>query len=65
MFKLSSFVISRKTNEPNFKKWQKNLILVLILAHSPPNPQKNVFVGFTSTRCLTLLQDIVCNFKEN
>ena len=27
---------------------------------------KNFFVGITSTRCYTLLPDIiVCNFKEN
>ena len=31
-FKLSSYAISRKTNGPNLKKWQKNLILGLILA---------------------------------
>ena len=64
MFKLSSFVISRKTNEPNFKEWQKNLILVPILVHLTP-PQKMFFVGFTSTGCLALWQDIVCSFKEN
>ena len=65
MFKLSSFVISRKTNEPNFKKWQKNLILVPILVHLTPPPKKMFFVGFTSTGCLALWQDIVCSFKEN
>ena len=40
--KLSSYAISRKTNKPNLKKWQKKLILGPILDHlaqiwSPPN----------------------------
>ena len=30
--KLSLYAISRKTNEPNLRKWQKNLVLGLILA---------------------------------
>ena len=29
-------------------------------------PPKKIFMGFTSTRCYTLLKAIiVCNFKEN
>ena len=45
----------------------KKLILGLILACSCPNlVTKNIFEGFTSTRCYALLQAIiVCNFKEN
>ena len=31
--KLSLYAISRKNNEPNLKKWQKNLILGPILDH--------------------------------
>ena len=31
----------------------------------PPPPKKMFFVGFTSTGCLALWQDIVCSFKEN
>ena len=31
--RLSSYAISRKTNEPNLKKWQKTLILGPILGH--------------------------------
>ena len=45
----------------------KKLILGLVLACFDPKfvPQ-NFFVGFTSTRCYTLLQAItLCNFKEN
>ena len=31
--KLSSYAISRKTNEPNWRKWQKKLVLVIILVY--------------------------------
>ena len=31
--KLSLYAISRKTNEPNLRKWQKNLVLGSILTH--------------------------------
>ena len=36
-FKLSSYAIYRKTSEPNFRKWQKKLILGLILVWLGPN----------------------------
>ena len=65
--KLSFYAIYRKTNKPNLEKWQKNLILGLILVHFGPNLVPQFFFrGFTSTGCYTLLQAIiVCNFKEN
>ena len=49
------------------KMVKKKLILGLILTRFGPNVvPKNLFVGFTSTRCYALLQAIiVCNFKEN
>ena len=31
--KLSSYAISRKTNEPNWRKWQKKLVLGIILVY--------------------------------
>ena len=51
------------------QKMVKNLVPDSILAHFGPNlvppPKKNCFVGFISTRCYELLQDIIlCNFKE-
>ena len=54
-------------NEPNWENGKKKLILGLILTRFGPNVvPKNLFVGFTSTRCYALLQAIiVCNFKEN
>ena len=62
-YKLSLHAIKRKTNEPNLRKWQKNLVSGLILT---PLAQiwfpKFFFVGFTSTKRYTLLQAItVCN----
>ena len=67
--KLSSYAIKRKTNEPKLRKWQKKLILDPILdcmTQICPSPQKIFFMGFTSTRCYTLLQAItVWNFKKN
>ena len=35
--------ISRKTNKPNLKKWQKNLVLSLILAHLAQNTGCRLF----------------------
>ena len=63
----SSYAIQRKTNKPSLRKWQKKLILGLILACFGPNlVTKTFFRGFTSTRCQTLLQTVTeCNFKEN
>ena len=46
----------------------KKLILGLILARFNPNlaPPIFFFVGFTSTKCYTLLEAIIiCNFMEN
>ena len=45
----------------------KKLISGLVLARFDPKLVPQIFfVGFTSTRCYTLLQAItVCNFKEN
>ena len=50
--KLSSYAIYRKTNEPNLRKWQKKLILGLILAHLGLNVilKYFFFMSFTSTR---------------
>ena len=49
-YKLSSYVIFRKTKKPNLKKGQKNpLILGLILTHLAQIwAPKFFFVGFTS-----------------
>ena len=41
--KLSSYAIYRKTNEPNLRKWQKNLILDPILACLTPIWAPNFF----------------------
>ena len=58
----------------NLRKWQKYLILGLILARlvqicpspPPPTPGNLFFVGFIYTRCKILSEDmIVCNFKVN
>ena len=60
-YKLSLYSISRKTNEPNFRKWQKNpnfwawfwSVLAQIWT-------QNIFW------CYALLEVIIeCNFKEN
>ena len=49
--KLSSYAIQRKTNEPNLRKWQKNLIFDPIFASLAQIwVPKIIFVGFTSTR---------------
>ena len=42
-FKLSSYAILGKTNEPNLRKWQKKLILGLILAHFGQNLVTKIF----------------------
>ena len=51
----------------NWEKMVKTLILGLILARFDQNLVPKIFlVGFTSTRCYTLLQAIlVCSLKEN
>ena len=41
--KLSLYTISRKTNEPILRKWQKTLILGSILPHSPQIRAANFF----------------------
>ena len=66
---LSSYAMSRITNEPNLREWQENLIsgmfLVILPKFVPPHP-RIFFVGFTCTRCWKLSQAvIVCTFKEN
>ena len=48
--RLSSYAISRKTNEPNLKKWQKTLILVQFWAISPKFGRPIFFVCFTYTK---------------
>ena len=67
--KLSLYWTSRKTNENKVEKIAKNLVSGPILARFGLNslhPPKNIFVGFTSTKCYALLQAIVeRNFKEN
>ena len=43
--KLSSYAISRKTNKPNLRKWQKNpLVLGPILAHLSQIRAANCFL---------------------
>ena len=50
--KLSSHAICRKTNEPNLKRWEKNLVSDPILAPlAQIGAAKKFFVAFTSTRC--------------
>ena len=65
--KLLLYVISRKTNLLNLRKQQEKNILGLILAHLTQIwAQKTFFVGFTCTKCQTLLQAItVWTFKDN
>ena len=51
--KLSLYAIKRETKEPNLKKWQKNLILGLILTCFSPNLVylvPNFFLVCTSAR---------------
>ena len=49
-FKLSSYEIYRKTNEPNLRKWLKKTNLVPDFGPFWPKfgPQKKIFLGFTS-----------------
>ena len=50
--KLSLYAISRKSNEPNLREWQKNLVWGPILAPLAQIwAQKNFFKNFTCTRC--------------
>ena len=42
-FKLSTYAILRRTNEQNLRKWQKKLILGLILAHFGQNLVTKIF----------------------
>ena len=44
--RLSSYAISRKTNEPNLKKWQKTLILGPILGYFAQIWMPNIFCVF-------------------
>ena len=44
--RLSSYAISRKTNEPNLKKWQKTLILGPILGYFAQIWTPNIFCVF-------------------
>ena len=61
------YAVSRKTSMPNLRKGQKNKFRarfwpVLAQIWSP----KIFFVGFTSTRCYTLLGTIIVrNLKDN
>ena len=56
MLQLSSYASSRKTNEPNLKKSQKNLILAQIWA-----PKLRFYLY-----CYTLFQAIILfNLNEN
>ena len=60
--KLSLYAISRKTDNPNLRKWQKPIFR----PNFGPFGPKNFFADFTSTRSQTLLLAIVvCNFKKN
>ena len=65
--KLSSYAISTKTTEPNFRRWQKKLILGPILASLTQIwAAKFFFVDFTSASIYILFQAIIlCNLKEN
>ena len=68
-YKLSLYAILRKANEPNSKNGQKPSARLNFSSFwpkfGPPPQKKNCFVGFISTRCYELLQDIIlCNFKE-
>ena len=48
------------------KKWQKSLILDLILEHLAQIWAPNFFASFTSTSISALLLAIIlCNLKEN
>ena len=65
--KLSSYAISRKINEPNLRKWQKNLVSGPILAPLAQVWALNFFswvLPLPDVRhCLEII--IICNFKEN
>ena len=56
-----------KTNESNLRKWQKKTNFGPNFDLFGPNWTPKLFsVGFTSTKCYTLLRAIfVCNFKDN
>ena len=62
-WKLSLYAISRKTNKPNLRKWEKNLVVGPILAQiwSP----EIFFIGFVSTRCCWKLSLYAISRKTN
>ena len=49
--KLSLYAISRKTNEPNLRKWQEKTSCRPNFGHLGPNLGPKSFFHFTSTRC--------------
>ena len=64
--KLSSYAISTKTTEPNFRRWQKKLILGPILASLTQIwAAKFFFLDFTSASIYIFPAIILCNLKEN
>ena len=65
--KLSLYVISRKTNKPSLRKWQKKNSFGPDFGPFNPNlGLKTFLMHFTPNRCLTLLQAIIaCNCKGN
>ena len=64
----SLYLILRKTNQPNLRKWQKKpLVLGPFLTPLTQIRVPNIFVvDFASTQCYALLQAIIVwNFKYN
>ena len=64
--KLSFYVSSRKTNEPNLRKWKKTLVLGPILACFGPNLVRKIFFrGFYLYQMLEIVASYHCmQFQE-
>ena len=58
---ISLYAISRKTNEPNLRKWHKKKLISgpILSCLAQIWASLIFFVSFTSTRCYTLLQAII------
>ena len=65
--KLSLYAISRKTNEPNLRTWQKNLVSGLVLSCFGPNlVPKNVACGVYLYQMLYIVASSHCmHFQGN